>query len=164
VHRPLILLIAFSVGLCFLGSSGSAISRAHGSCLVTSPRPAAQGGLPFNYGNAHIRVQLLPKGHLIAGRLPDGGSWATINPDGSITAKLGWWRGVPGTLVIRGQRIDRQAPPLQADIPPTQSYGETGVIPSGLTFPSVGCWRIEGAQGGARITFVVKVTEIKRRG
>jgi hypothetical protein len=110
-----------------------------------------------------MRVQLWPKGRLIAGRLPDGGFWATINRDGSITAKLGWWRGVPGTLVIRGRRIDRHAPPLRPDIPPVQSYGETGVTPSGLTFPSVGCWRIEGAQGGARLTFVVKVTEIKHR-
>jgi hypothetical protein len=53
--------------------------------------------------------------------------------------------------------------PLHADIPPTQSYNRTGLgfIPTGLTFPTVGCWRIVGTQAGASLTFVVKVTNTR---
>jgi len=96
--------------------------------------------------------------------LPGGGDWATVNGDGSISAKVGWWRGVPGQLVITGRRLDASAPPLLADLPPASSYGETGFIPSALTFPTVGCWRVAGKQGGASLTFVVEVTRVKRSG
>jgi hypothetical protein len=36
-----------------------------------------------------LAVVLWPKGRLLAGRLPDGSSYAEIEPDGSISAKLG---------------------------------------------------------------------------
>jgi hypothetical protein len=42
---------------------------------------------------------------------------AIINPDGSISAKLGWWRGVPGKLRITGRRLYIPAPPLKGDVP-----------------------------------------------
>jgi hypothetical protein len=54
---------------------------------------------PFNYGSRHLAADLYwPRGVLLAGRLPNGGSYATLNSDGSISAKIGWWRGMPGTL------------------------------------------------------------------
>ncbi len=86
---------------------------------------------------------------------------AVINGDGSIYAKVGWWRGVPGNLVVSGRRLDRSAPPLRAGVP-NGSYGNEGFIPSALTFPTVGCWRVIGKQGGASLTFVVKVTKVKK--
>jgi hypothetical protein len=95
--------------------------------------------------------------------LPDGGSFATINRDGSITAKLGWLRGIPGRLTIRGRRLDAPAAPLRARVPSTQSYGPTGFIPTFVIFPTTGCWKVTGKQASAHLTFVVKVTKGKHQ-
>jgi len=121
------------------------------------PVPAADG---FNYGSAGLRVHLgWPNGRLAAGILPDGGSMATVAEDGSIHAKLGWWRGVPGRLTLTGRRLDAAAPRLTAHVP--SGYGRRGFQPTGLVFPTVGCWRVEGRVGEARLTFVVKVTKLR---
>jgi hypothetical protein len=128
-------------------------------CPVTLPqRPGASG---FNYGNARLRAVIWPHGHLVAGMLPDGGSFATINRDGSITAKLGWLRGIPGRLTIRGRRLGATAPRLRSRVPPARSYGPTGFIPTFVIFPTTGCWKVTGKQASAQITFVVKVTKVK---
>ena len=118
--------------------------------------PSAEG---FNHGNAGLRVQLgWTKGTLAAGILPDGGSRATVEEDGSIHAKVGWWRGVPGRLAVTGRRLDASAPPLEAHVP--RGYGRRGFQPSGLVFPTVGCWRVTGSAGPARLSFVVRVTRL----
>ena len=98
------------------------------------------------------------QGVLRVGILPDGGSMATINRDGTVRAKVGWWVGSASKLVITGRRLDRAATPLQASIP--SGYG-LGFQPTALTFPTVGCWRVVGKAGTARLTFVVKVTKLK---
>ena len=133
-------------------------TRLTGPCPVTLPG----GDVPaddFNYGNGSIGVALWPEGRLVAGELPDGSAWAEIAPDGSITAKLGWFRAVEGRLSIRGERLDTSASPLRADVP--GGYGPSGFQPTGLTFPTPGCWRVTGSVGGASLTFVVRV--VKRR-
>ena len=84
---------------------------------------------------------------------------ATINEDGSIDAKQGWWRGVPGTLRISGRRIDGAAPPLRASVP--GGYGATGFNPAGLTFPTTGCWKVTGRVGRAQLSYVVKVSKLQ---
>jgi hypothetical protein len=116
----------------------------------------------FNYGNAYLRAELFwPRGTVTAGILPDGGSMATINRDGSIGLKVGWWRGVPGQLVVRGRRLDAPVPPLRANAGTVASYGREGFVPSILTFPTVGCWRVVGGVKRARLYFTVRVTKIK---
>ena len=116
----------------------------------------------FNYGNRLLRAQIWPHGTLPAGALPDGGSYATVNPDGSIRAKQGWWRGLPGTLVITGRRLDAPAPPLRTAVP--SGYGDRGFVPLALTFSTPGCWKVNGRLGRARLTFVVRVTTLKTTG
>lgn len=141
-------------------------------CAGTLPnrtvRPGAGFGPDgFNYGNARLRVSLYwPRGVLRAGVLPDGGSYAVINRNGSIRAKVGWWVRDPAKLVIVGKRLDRPAPPLRAHIPagygPAYDIGASlGFQPTGLTFPTAGCWRVVGKAGTARLTFVVEVTKLQ---
>jgi hypothetical protein len=84
---------------------------------------------------------------------------ATIERDGSIRTKLGWWRGRPGELVITGRRLDAPAPPLLAHSS-SIGYGPRGFQPSGLIFPTVGCWKVTGTLPRAKLVFVVKVTKI----
>ena len=130
-----------------------------GRCPVTVP--GREFGEGFNYGTEEkLAVALWPKGVLPAGRLPDGGSYAEIRPDGSIRAKIGWWRGEAGKLRVEGERIDASAPPLGTWVP--DGYGATGFVPSGLTFPTTGCWHIAGSVGDARLEFVVRVRTLSR--
>ena len=160
------LVSALALGLLLAAKPGPAsAANADGRCPVTIPPPGWQPGGPdfgpghFNYGDQRLRVHLYwPRGILTAGTLPDGGVMAVIERDGSIRLKLGWWRGIPGRLVITGRRLDRPVGRVRSDVPPNESYGDVGFIPSSIIFPTVGCWRIVGKQGGASLTFVVKVT------
>jgi hypothetical protein len=127
-------------------------------CVPTVARPPypdpAQPS--FNYGNATIRVALSPpNGRIVAGRLPGGGQRATIDDDGSVSAKFGWWRSGSGRIRISGRRVDGPSAPLRAHVP--DGY-PAGFQATGLTFPRTGCWRITGRYGGASLTFTVLVS------
>jgi hypothetical protein len=130
------------------------------TCPVTDVRgrrPPDPATPSFNYGNAVIRVALEPKnGRLVAGRLAGGGYRATINEDGSIDAKFGWWRAGSGKIGISGRRIDRAAAPLRAHVP---SGYAAGFQATGLTFSTTGCWRVTGRYAGASLTFTVLVSK-----
>jgi hypothetical protein len=124
-------------------------------------RTAVTGPRAFNYGTSRLRAQLYwPRGTLAAGTLPDGGSMAVVMGDGSVYAKVGWWRGVPGRLAITGRRLDAAAPPLAAEA--SGGYGPRGFQPSGIVFPTVGCWRVVGKLPGATLAFVVRVTKLRQ--
>ena len=155
------------VGLAALVAAAAVTSAAgapRGTCPTTvatrTAKPEASGGpAGFNYGSGRLRAHLgWGNGTLAAGLRPDGGSIATVEDDGSIHTKLGWWRGVPGRLTISGRRLDARAPALESHVP--SGYGRLGFQPTGLVFPTVGCWRVVGRVGDARLTFVVKVTRL----
>ena len=88
-------------------------------CPVTLPNlskdpDAGFSANAFNYGNARIRVHLnWSDGVLRAGRLPGGGYVAGVNTDGSVYAKLGWWRSVRGRS--RSQVEDSIGPLLRSE-------------------------------------------------
>lgn len=150
--------VAALTGLLAVGAVAASASGARNACPVTTP--ARQGD--FNYGSQSLRVAIYwPRGTLPAGPLPDVGAYATVNRDGSISAKVGWWRGVRGTLVLRGRRLDAPAPPLGSHVP--EGYGPLGFQPTGLTFPTVGCWRVTGKLRHATLSFVVRVTRLAPR-
>lgn len=119
-------------------------------------RPAPDPARPsFNYGNARIRVALVPAdGRLVAGRLHGGGKRATVNADGSIDAKFGWWRAGNGKIRISGRRLDASARPLAADV--SDGY-PAGFQATTLTFPTTGCWRVTGRYGRTSLTFTMLV-------
>jgi hypothetical protein len=131
-------------------------------CRVSLPEirtKATFGPKGFSYGTTKLRAQLWKGGRLRAGIFADGGAMATINDDGTIDAKQGWWRGVPGTLRISGRRLDGTSPPLRAHVP--SGYGRTGFNPAGLTFPTTGCWKVTGRVGRAQLSYVVKVSKLQ---
>jgi hypothetical protein len=142
------------------GDAAISVSRTGKGCPGTRPsRTPPFPGEAFNYGNRYLGVAIWSKGRLVASRLPDGSTWGQIMPDGTIYAKLGWFRGLPGRLHIQGERLDAPTPPLQASVPP--GYGSSGFQATGLTFPTRGCWRVVGSVAGHELEFVVFVT--KRR-
>lgn len=150
-----------------LSSPERGSSKEPARCTVTLPHatpPRSASGFgpeSFNYGTTKLRVHLWPNGILPAGELPGGGSYATIDAGGTIHAKIGWWRGVPGYLTLTGRRLDAPARRLRAHA--SGGYGRLGFQPSGLEFPTLGCWRVVGTVGATRLTFVVKVRKVGKR-
>ena len=78
--------------------------------------------------------------------------------DGSLETKFPWWRGASGILGIAGKRLDGPAPPLTAEVP--SGYGDTGLQPTRLHFPTEGCWQVTGQVGEASLTVVTLVLGI----
>jgi hypothetical protein len=81
-----------------------------------------------------------------------------VLPDGSLSMKFGWRRGVRGALKIDGRRLDTTAPPLRSEVP--VGYGDTGFQPAALIFPTPGCWEVTGHVGHASLTFITRVVKI----
>jgi len=123
-------------------------------CRVTKAEPAPRdvsaelAGTEAANGN----------GELWAIGLPPAGVLEIEPQDGSLDTKLAWWRRVKGDLHVTGERVDAPAAPLRADVP--AGYPETGFQPTGLTFPTQGCWKITGRIGDGRalrfVTLVVR--------
>jgi hypothetical protein len=140
------------------GQQPISVSPTGKGCPGTRPsRTLPFPGEDFNYGNRYLGAALWRRGRLVASR--GGTTWGQIMPDGSIWAKVAWWRAVPGRLTIHGERLDGPAAPLRASVP--TGYGSIGFQSTGLTFPTPGCWRVAGSVAGHELEFVVFVT--KRR-
>jgi hypothetical protein len=140
------------------GSPSSPVTMAGAKhCPVTLPRrvgpsgPARQQffGWGSSFGNGKLWVGgLWPHGVIAA-------SAGFVDRRGRVGMKFGWWRKVPGRLHITGRRLDAPAPPLRADVP--AGYGAAGFQPSGVTFPTEGCWEVTGTVHRASLTFVTFV-------
>src|SRR5437868_3946425 len=148
----LIRLIALTV--MFAVAELAALSAPCQGCEVTKPNgsspPGEQWG-PRAHGNGALWVLLWPSD----GKVIISHGETSVLPDGSVSVKFGWWRGVPGKLVVQGKRLDAAAPRLRARIP--EGYGNIGGQPSGLIFPTRGCWQVTGKVGRASLTFVIEV-------
>jgi hypothetical protein len=158
---------ALSLAGCLGGSDGSEAERtvaktATGPALAVSA-PATKGTCPLtlpnertapggneagmNHGNGKLWTAMWPHNVVIA-------TPAYIEPDGSVGMKWPWWRGVEGRLTITGRRLDGKAPPLTASI---ADDGTSGFQPSGISFPTEGCWEVTAAVGDAELTFVTLI-------
>jgi hypothetical protein len=100
------------------------------------------------------------QGRLWIGFGPTGGVYRVppdnIGPDGSLGVKIAWQRGpgVRGAVTVRARRLDGRAPVVRRRIP-TDGYGPTGLLASGVAFPTAGCWKVTARAGGATLTFVL---------
>lgn len=80
-----------------------------------------------------------------------------VDTDGALGIKVLWTRKVRGTLEIGGRRLDGSSPPARAYL---KDYGDSGIQPSYLLFPTPGCWEITGMVGNSKLTFVVLVEKV----
>ncbi len=103
----------------------------------------------WNHGNGVLWVCLNPEQFIF--------SCEQMKEDGSIDVKFGWWRGIRGKFSITGRRLDAPAPPLRYTIPPVESCGDSGFLPSGLVFPTAGYWEVTGHIDDQSLRFVVHV-------
>jgi hypothetical protein len=148
--------------------TGSAVDETSGpvtmaqakACPVTLPTPAGPSGPPrdaffgwgASYGNGTLWVGgLWPHGVIAVGH-------GFVDDRGRVRMKFGWWTNVPGRLDIIGRRLDRPAPPVRGVVP--DGYGPRGFQPSGVIFPTEGCWEITGSVHRTELSFVTFV--IKR--
>jgi hypothetical protein len=129
------------------------------SCPVTIGRKSDISPAEFfGSGSAYWNDSLY-----VGGLWPDGtivfkpGGAGFVYPDGSVGMKIAWYRAnaLHGRLVIKGKRLDAVAPPLRAEIP--NGYSDTGFQPSGVIFPTEGCWQVTGTVGSVSVTFVTRV-------
>jgi len=124
-------------------------------CPVTQPTtaPPEMRERLFGSGSAHGNDDLW------VGGLGEDGIMAiderSVDTDGSIGTKLGWWRNVPGSVLISGRRLDSPAPPASGE--GSDGYGNLGFQASGVHFPTEGCWEITGSIGESELTFVTFV-------
>lgn len=152
------LIAALALGGCGTGApaaAGPSPTAAAGDCQVTAPGgtpppPASEFARdPTSYGNGTLWVALPPDGAFQADA-------NTMDPDGFLRLKLGWWRGIPGPMRIEGRRLDGPAGPARGDVP--AGYEATGFQATSVSFPTTGCWEVTGVLGASRLTFVLRVT------
>jgi hypothetical protein len=138
-------------------------------CRVTIPNQSAPPGRRSSrasHGNGALWVTLPENGAVVA-FAPGKGGLATKWTDGAlivesrphspIRVKFPWWgaQSVRGDLRISGHRLDRPAPALRVDGQP--GSGQDGFWASSVIFPTIGCWKVTGAIGAARLAFAVRV-------
>lgn len=111
-----------------------------GAVLTTSKRGWVGNGSLWVQFEAGSELTVLPPG-----------------PHGFLSGKLGWFRAVPGQVLVSGRPVTGPAANFRSDVGTVPEYGPTGFVPSVLRFERPGCWRITGHLAGTRLSFVVEV-------
>lgn len=146
-------ILTVSFFTCFCTASSAAQVGGSPRCQVTKPNgntPPGERARPHFHGGDGLWTSLWRD----EPNAPD-----YVLGDGSLSLKFAWWRGVKGKLIIEGRRLDGVAPPLRSKIP--MGYGDTGFQPTGLIFPTEGCWEVTGKVGDVSLKFVVRVVKVK---
>ena len=101
----------------------------------------AESGTREWYGNDSLWVAL-----------PRGGAEYF---DDKYHMKIGWWRLVDGRLDLHAESLETRQ--MVTGAVHHSGYGSRGFQPSSIAFPREGCWRITGALGTAKVSFVAYV-------
>ena len=143
-NEPILLTPAASPPIMATNTPVALSPKSDTGTVSECPVTVANGNTPpgerqsaFHHGNGALWTGLWPEGKVV---FQPGGS-GFIYPDGSLSMKFPWWRGVVGELTIDGRRLDAPAPPLRASIP--DGYFGTFQA-SSLIFPTEGCWEVTG--------------------
>ena len=127
-------------------------------CPTTAPNESTPPGEDPSkrgyHGNEALWTDLSwPEGKIVF----RPGGVGRVLPDGSLSIKFPWWRGVRGKLALEGRRLDAPAPQLRSNVP--EGYGDIGFQATALIFPTEGCWEVTGRVGDSVLTFVVLVSK-----
>jgi hypothetical protein len=69
-----------------------------------------------------------------------------------------WTEEPEPALIVTGERLDAQAPPLTSSQATNAYASDIGsAMLTGVDLPTLGCWRITGRYGTAELSFVVWV-------
>ena len=133
----------------------AANASAQTGCPVTLPSNATTYERP-----ADIWTPLSSDGVIVAQRpRPGVVTTAPIAPDGSVSRKFLWrTRIAVKRLKVKGKRLDARGPRMKQVV--TREGMRTTTLPSGIRFPSVGCWRLKVRAGAnAPWTIVISVVD-----
>jgi hypothetical protein len=137
-------LVCAAGALCWSLSAAEPASDEQGECRVSRGMQS----------NEFLKAAVPATGKIIFA--PKGPGF--VDRDGALGIKFPWWRLAPGSLVVGGRRLDREAAPARAYM--NHGYGEQGFLPTYLVFPTPGCWEITGRLGAQSLTFVVLVEKV----
>ncbi len=112
----------------------------------------------YQNAGATIFTVLWPEGRVIF----EPGGPGFVLPDGSLSMKWGWFRTIPGKVLISGRRLDAPAPtmPLIMLRGVPDGYGSTGFHAGALIFPTEGCWEVTATVAGDSLTLVTLVIKV----
>jgi hypothetical protein len=87
----------------------------------------------------------------------DGRIWTSAVGLGRLEddTKVIWRKPIGAELALSGQRLDGAAPPLTVFLP--GGFAGESYQPSGLTFPTAGCWEVEARADTSVLRIVVHV-------
>jgi hypothetical protein len=71
-------------------------------------------------------------------------------------SKVAWFRPAGAQLEVSGRRVDAAAAPLAIEIPVGSAYVHR-FTPSGMTFPTEGCWEIVAKADQSELRFILEV-------
>lgn len=129
-------------------TKSSAVPQASETCLVTPPsdeRPPIEHVASWSRGEWY--------------HSPDRKIWIAYDNIAGHAAggpgKVLWGKPEGAELTVTGRRLDGEAPPLDVDVSPY--YKDQYLNPSGIGFPTAGCWEIEARADSSVLRIVVEV-------
>ena len=140
------------LGLAACANLRDAKGNTASACLLTEPlwaKPPEDSAVlnPPAYGDYFVNND-----HSIWA----SASWAVDENDRRNVSKewikVGWFRPAGAELIVTGQRLDGEAPPLEVE---ASCCYPTRFQASGLYFPTEGCWEIAAKAADKELSFTV---------